>query len=84
MYFVYSLKSKKNSKFYIGSTKNLEKRIEEHNSGKCFSTKNLKPLEIIYYEAFQYEEDARLREKRLKYYGKALAELKKRIKRSLE
>ena len=84
MYFVYLLKSNKNGKIYIGSTKNLERRLKEHNSGKCFSTKSLIPLEITYYEAFQYEEDARLREKRLKYHGKALEELRKRIKRSLE
>ena len=84
MYYVYILKSEKNGRIYIGSTKNLEKRLEQHNSGKCFSTREMKPLEVIYYEAFQHEEDARLREKRLKQYGKALTELKKRIKRSLE
>ena len=77
MYYTYILKSKKNGRLYIGSTNDLERRLEEHNSGRCYSTKNLVPLKIIYYKAFEYEEAARLREKRLKHHGKTLTELKK-------
>jgi putative endonuclease len=79
MYYVYLLKSEKNNRIYIGSTNNLKKRIKEHNKGKVFSTKYYLPWRLIYYEAYDKESLARLREKRLKYNGNALRELKKRL-----
>ena len=82
-YYVYVLKSKKDNKCYIGSTNNLKKRLKEHNDGKVFSTKNRRPLVLKYYEAFLSEKDARLREQRLKNYGKITTELYKRLKNSL-
>ena len=60
---VYVLKSKKDNRRYIGSTNNLEKRIREHNAGKVKSTKNRKPLVLIYKEDFLTEGEARLRER---------------------
>ena len=78
MYYVYVLKKKSNNKLYIGSTYNLEKRLEEHRKGKVFFTKN-SDFNLIYYEAYTSEKDARIREKHLKYFGKAYQALKKRI-----
>ena len=69
---------------YIGSTNDLHKRLREHNNGKSRSTKRYIPWELVYYEAYISEVDAREREKKLKHHGKGLAELKKRIKNSLE
>ena len=69
---------------YTGSTDNLRRRMLEHNNGKSRSTKRYMPWELIYYEAYRSEIDAREREKRLKHHGKGLAELKKRIKNSIE
>jgi putative endonuclease len=66
MYYTYVLFSLKDHKLYTGFTKDLKKRIEEHNNGYNFSTKNRRPLTLIYYEASQYEEDCRTREKYLK------------------
>ncbi len=51
MYYVYVLKSS-GGKLYRGYTADLKKRIKEHNSGKIKSTKNLRPLKLVYYEAF--------------------------------
>jgi len=79
MYYVYILKSQLKNQIYIGSTNNLNKRIKEHNSGKVFSTKPYKPWMLFYYEAYQYEISAKIREKKLKNHGNALRELKKRI-----
>jgi putative endonuclease len=73
-----------NNKAYIGSTNNLERRIEEHETGKVFSTKSFQDPELIYYEAYISENSARMREKRLKYFGKAYQELKKRINGGIE
>lgn len=79
MYYVYFLESKMNKETYIGSTKDLKRRLIQHNSGEVFSTKRYMPWKLIYYEAYDSEELARLREKRLKYNGNAIKELKKRV-----
>ena len=84
MFFVYILKSQIDENLYIGSTNNLDRRLKEHNSGEVPSTKGRMPFEVIYYEAYKSEKDARHREKNLKLRSKALAQLKKRILMSLE
>jgi len=83
MHYVYILKSKKDKLLYIGSTNDLRTRFELHNKGMVYSTKNRRPFEIIYYEAYKPEKDARHREKNLKLRSKALAQLKKRMAFSL-
>ncbi len=50
-FYTYVLLSLKDDAHYIGYTNNLRKRIEEHNSGKNFSTKSRRPLKLIYFEA---------------------------------
>ena len=84
MYFVYILKSEKNGEFYIGSTNNIKKRLEEHNSGREKATKRYKPWKIAYLEGYFSENDARSREHNLKYFGKVYSQLKRRIKNSLQ
>lgn len=79
MFYVYILRSKKDSQFYIGSTNDLRRRLKEHNEGKVFSTKFRTPFELIYYEAYKIEKDARKRESNLKLRSKAFTQLKKRI-----
>jgi len=49
-----------------------------------FSTRRLSGFTLVYYEAYNSERDAMIREKRLKYFGKAYQELKKRINESLK
>ena len=60
--FLYILKSKINDKYYIGSTRDLRKRINEHNAGKIKSTKAFIPYELIYKEKFLAYNEARRRE----------------------
>ena len=79
MYYVYVLLSKKDNKLYTGYTKNLKLRFEQHCKGLVESTKNRRPLELIYYEVCLNQQDATRREKYLKtHYGKMY--LKKRLK----
>ena len=78
-WYVYVLLSLKNNKWYIGSTKDLRKRILNHNAGKNFSTKSGKPWKIIYAEFGLNLEDARAREKYLKS-GMGRRYLKNRMK----
>jgi len=82
-YFVYILRSKHDGKFYTGFTTNLGKRVEEHNSGRVYSTKARVPFEIVYYEVCFCIDDATHREKYLKTtYGKRY--IKNRIKSYLK
>ena len=79
MYYVYVLKSDKDNKNYVGYTKNLKLRFEQHKKGKVKSTKNRKPLKLIYYEVYLNQQDATHREKYLKtYHGKMF--LRNRLK----
>jgi len=65
-YYIYVLQSFKNRNLYIGLTNNLRKRVEEHNRKKSFATKPYIPWQLIHYEAYRNEKDARRREKYLK------------------
>ncbi|OGH11819.1 MAG: hypothetical protein A2857_03935 [Candidatus Levybacteria bacterium RIFCSPHIGHO2_01_FULL_36_15] len=66
MPYVYLLKSLKDYKQYIGSTINLEKRLEKHNRGEVKSTKYRRPLKLIGYEYFKTIQEASLFETRYK------------------
>ena len=83
MFYVYVLKSLKDGDGYIGSTTDLRRRVKQHNDGAVPSTKPRRPLELIYYEAYKVERDARLRELSLKLKSRAYAQLRKRIAGSL-
>ena len=78
-WYVYLLMSKKTNQWYIGSTKDMQKRILSHNAGKNRSTKHGAPWEIIYCEISLHQKDARAREKYLKS-GMGRRYLKKRLK----
>jgi predicted GIY-YIG superfamily endonuclease len=51
MWYVYILRSEVDKKLYIGSTNNINRRLNEHNSGKVDSTKNRAPLSLEAYFA---------------------------------
>ncbi len=79
MYYTYVLQSKKDGKFYVGFTKDLKLRFEQHSKGRVESTRDRRPLTLIYYEACLDQNDATKREKYLKsYHGRMF--LKKRLK----
>ena len=63
--YVYILKNKVGD-LYIGFTKDPKRRLAEHNSNLNISTKNKGPWNIIHYEAYRNEKDARRREQYLK------------------
>lgn len=82
MVYTYVLKSKKDGRWYIGSSNNLRKRFNMHNNGGVDSTRNRGPFTLIYYEACISDHDARVREKYLKT-GMGRRYLKNRMKRFL-
>lgn len=84
MYYVYVLFSEKDRNIYTGYSSDLKKRVKEHQRGKVESTKNRKPLKLIYYEAYLNKFDAQKREKYLKSGGKAKNTLKLQIQSSIK
>ncbi|MDO8601505.1 MAG: GIY-YIG nuclease family protein [bacterium] len=84
MEYVYILKSSKNNSLYIGRTKNVVRRLREHENGDNPSTKRYRPWRCIYLEGYFSSEDAKRREHNLKYFGKSYGQLKSRIKSSLQ
>ena len=84
MFYVYILKSAKHSRLYRGRTDHLRKRLRDHHAGKVFTTKNWRPLTLVYYEAYRSREDSIQRERALKKSGSAWMGLKKRILKSIE
>ncbi len=72
MFYTYVLQSIKDGNLYIGWTQDLRERITKHNKGLVESTKNRRPLKLVYYEACLVKEDAIKREKSLKTgYGRS-------------
>jgi putative endonuclease len=65
-YFVYAIKSTKDSRIYVGMTKRPEKRLIEHNKGYVSSTKYYIPWKLIYQKLVGNRKSARTEEKRLK------------------
>lgn len=65
-YFVYILKSKKSSKYYIGQTTNLKRRLFQHNNGKSKSTKSGMPWELVYSEDYATLSESMQRERHIK------------------
>ena len=59
MFYVYIIKSQSDGKIYIGSTKDLRRRILEHEKGKVRSTRYRGKFDLAYYEAYKFEKDAR-------------------------
>lgn len=66
MYYVYVLRSLVNNRLYTGYTKDIERRILEHNSGKTKYTRLTKPFELVYKETFITGSEAAKRERFLK------------------
>ena len=84
MYYVYVLKSAKDDELYVGYTRDLRRRLTEHNSGESGATARRRPFELVYYEAYKSSADARERETALKLRGNARKHLMNRMFRSLQ
>jgi putative endonuclease len=66
-YFIYILYSEKCDRYYVGQTEYLERRVEEHNTGKggAYSSSCL-PWRLVYHESVYTRSDALKREKEIK------------------
>ncbi|MEO5344612.1 MAG: GIY-YIG nuclease family protein, partial [Gammaproteobacteria bacterium SHHR-1] len=66
MWYVYVLRSAKNKTLYIGSTNNIKRRVKEHKTGLCISTKANRPWKIETIIVLPKERQARTLEKYFK------------------
>ena len=79
MHYVYILRSLKNPKrLYIGCTRDIEKRLIEHNRGDGIYSKTYAPWELEAYLAFKEKQVAEEFERYLKA-GSGHAFLKKHL-----
>lgn len=78
MYYLYILCNKETDRYYVGSTSDLKRRLQQHRSGQTRTTRVLKTFELVYKEEYNDELSARNREKQLKSY-KSKSYLKKLI-----
>lgn len=74
------LKSLKNNKYYVGISKNVARRLKEHNSGKLKTTSKNKPFVIVFKKEYSNYKEARrheiwLKKKDLKYKDKVALSL---------
>ena len=65
-YFVYILRSRSAEKYYVGSTQDINRRLELHNGPRARWTKRYQPWEVVYDEEFETRGDALRREHELK------------------
>ncbi|MDP2941037.1 MAG: GIY-YIG nuclease family protein [Candidatus Omnitrophota bacterium] len=80
MYYVYTIRSVKDKKYYTGYTNNLERRLQDHARGKSESVKHRGPFELVYREEYATKLEAIRREKQIKSYkgGEAFKKLLKK------
>jgi len=65
MSYVYILKTSKDT-YYIGSTDDIEKRIDYHQRGKVKSTKDKLPVSLVFKEYHKTTSEARIKESKIK------------------
>jgi putative endonuclease len=62
MFFIYILYSEKLDRYYTGSSEDVSKRLERHNSARVSATRNGIPWILKYTETFNTRQDALKRE----------------------
>lgn len=68
MYYTYILQLKDKS-YYHGFSEDLRERIRDHKNGDVASTKNFRPVKLIFYAAFISKKKALDFEKYLKTHS---------------
>ena len=79
MFYFYVLYSLKDNRLYKGASADLPKRVLQHNAGMTKSTKNRRPLILLYFELYADKTEALARERWAKSLegGAALKQLLK-------
>jgi putative endonuclease len=60
-----------NGSYYTGSTKDLERRLQQHRSGEGANhTKKYSPVKLVYFEEFTRIDEAFYREKQVQNWNR--------------
>ena len=65
-YCLYILESLLDGSYYVGTTQDLQSRIERHNEGRVKYTKHKRPWQLVYCEEYPDRSIAMKREKEIK------------------
>ncbi|MCF8143197.1 MAG: GIY-YIG nuclease family protein [Deltaproteobacteria bacterium] len=65
-YYVYILQSEKDGSYYVGSTQDLNSRLDRHNQGRSNYTKAKRPWQLVCSEEFPDRSSAMKRENQIK------------------
>jgi putative endonuclease len=68
--YTYMLYSEPDKGFYIGITRDTDKRLATHNRGGVVSTRDRRPLSLVYSKKHESYDEARQHEKWLKKKNK--------------
>ena len=65
-YHVYILQSTVDGSYYVGSTQDLNERLDRHNQGRSKYTKSKRPWQLVYDEEYPDRSSATNREYEIK------------------
>jgi putative endonuclease len=65
-YHVYILRSTVDGSYYVGSTQDLNERLDRHNQGRSKYTKSKWPWQLVYHEEYPDRSSAARREYEIK------------------
>src|SRR5690242_11952215 len=65
-FWLYILQSQATSRFYIGQTQDIEKRLAYHNANYSKALKNRGPWRLVHSEEYATRSEAMLRERQIK------------------
>ena len=66
---MYIIRSLRTQRYYVGSTKDVEERLREHNAGKSLSARAGAPWELVHTETFPTRSEAVRHELKVKARG---------------
>jgi len=73
-WLVYIIKSEKDGDFYKGITEDMQRRLEQHNTGQSSFTSTKMPWTLVYLKEMSCKREAIIEEKRLKKLNRASLE----------
>jgi putative endonuclease len=65
-YHVYILQSDSDGSYYVGSTQDLNERLQRHNEGRSKYTKAKRPWQLVFHEEYPDRSSAVKRELQIK------------------
>ncbi|MEK7183512.1 MAG: GIY-YIG nuclease family protein [Patescibacteria group bacterium] len=66
MAWVYILQGKTNGRFYVGSTSDLQRRLEQHAAGHTQTTDRMGPTDLVLSQKYPSLKEARTIERKIK------------------